>query len=630
MDYAAPRFITSTVDTGFYPEDEETKELYKEVSAFARQGRPIVIFGPSGAGKEFLARHYYRTLIETDFYKQWKKDWPEKIRKIQSQYSRIYPAPDLKVFMRSLKGGIFHSINSATIYPHLAESILFGHERDAFTGANSCHPGLLEFIKCGVLFMDEIGELPKHIQAKLLRAVDTEIAEGSRISGEMVYSLKDLIIISATNQPRGKLRDDYYYRMGAEVTIKGIDERPKDIVNAIPFFISKAIGKRKDFDAIKAMFGVTSIRLPSDLAASQKIIKFAEEQCSSVGNDILIRKWPGNFRALRVVIEASIFRIETARKLADFTRSFRENLKHYIEIYSEDRAKTSSPGSKSSSLTVYPGLFPDMDRRIQEELNNRKSLQDIDDYEKKVLSLFLSSRHENGFTRKDMEACYKEHHVQYVSEPHIRNKIKKLLKADILKRLDRGKSTRYRMTDYFLRHIKNDDIFALPDVNNIWAPRDSEIADLSRRLLTIQRIYIQARVRCGKTSFIAVFCQALQKQYNFCYYALGEGGLDKFFEDIFRRLKAKDDSLDQNDFMIDVINDLNPYLEDLFNMKNGKQTVLILDNVHLVSSADDMSKIVELARRWGKIILILIGDKMDNTFVADFTEFPIKPFNETA
>jgi len=132
MDNAASKFITSEVDIGFYPEDEETKELYKEVSAFAMQGKPIVIFGPSGAGKEFLARHYYKTLIETDFYKQWQKDWPDKLKKIYNLYSSIYPPQDVKVFMHFLKAGIFHSINSATIFPDLAESILFGHERDSF------------------------------------------------------------------------------------------------------------------------------------------------------------------------------------------------------------------------------------------------------------------------------------------------------------------------------------------------------------------------------------------------------------------------------------------------------------------------------------------------------------------
>jgi len=58
MNFTCPKFKTSIVDSGFTPEDSDTREVYKEVAAFAKQGRPIIIFGPTGAGKEFLARHY--------------------------------------------------------------------------------------------------------------------------------------------------------------------------------------------------------------------------------------------------------------------------------------------------------------------------------------------------------------------------------------------------------------------------------------------------------------------------------------------------------------------------------------------------------------------------------------------
>jgi Sigma-54 interaction domain len=619
MNSTTPEFTTTIVDTGFTPADEGTKKLYNEVRAFAKQGQPIMIFGPTGAGKEFLARHYYSNFVKSEFYRQWKENWPSKYKDIRTQYSGVYSGENLDIFLKSMKPGVFQSINSAAIYPDLAESILFGTIKGTFTDS-STRPGLLEIVKYGVLFMDEIGELPRHIQAKLLRAVDSEISEGIRLSGSTAYSLKDLIIITATNQPREMIRNDLYYKMGIEVNIKGIDERPEDVIRAIPYFISRAIGKRKDYGAVNGMFGISGIQDPSKLSEAEEIKNFAREQAESIKDEILLRKWPGNFRALRVAIEASIFRIESAHDLTRFTERFRNNLKNYIKLYSDDRKKPSVLIERTSSDNTYPTFYPDMDRQ--------KSLQDINEKEKGILALFLSSTHDKGFIRSELVDHYKIHQIKQISEPHIRNRIKKLLTVNFLKKQERGKSTRYKLTDYFLSHIKNDDIFALPDINNEWSERNEEIADLSKRISAIQRIYIQAGARYGKTSFIAMFCQAMHKQYNFYYYALGEGGMDKFFRDIFRRLQAKDNNLDPVKFLQEVVNDIQPFLENIFDFETGKEPVLILDNAHLISDPGDKSAIANLSKKLQKVILILIGDKMDNAFLTDFTEFPLQRWDK--
>jgi hypothetical protein len=106
----------------------------------------------------------------------------------------------------------------------------------------------------------------------------------------MTYSLKDLIIISATNQPKEKIRKDFYYKMGLEVNIKGIDERPKDVRKSIPYFISKAIGKRKDYAAVNNMFGIRGLRDVSGLAETEEVKNFALEQGRLVAGEILMRK----------------------------------------------------------------------------------------------------------------------------------------------------------------------------------------------------------------------------------------------------------------------------------------------------------------------------------------------------
>ncbi|OFY67534.1 MAG: hypothetical protein A2V46_02800 [Bacteroidetes bacterium RBG_19FT_COMBO_42_7] len=632
MNVKVPEFTTTIVDTGFTPEDEDTKKLYNEVGAFAKQGQPIVIFGPTGAGKEFLARHYYNTLIKAEFYQQYNDKWPSKFEEFYKQYSSVYSEKELDVFLNLLRAGIFHSVNSANIYPNLAESLLFGHEANSFTDARTS-PGLLESIKYGVLFMDEIGELPKYIQAKLLRAVDTEISEGCRISGKMIYSLKNIIIISATNQPRDKIRKDFYYKMGLEVNIKGIDERPKDVRKSIPYFICKAIGKRKDYAAVNNMFGIKGLRDVSKLSETEEVKNFGQEQGGLVAGEILMRKWPGNFRALRTALEASILRIESPDNLTSFSEKFRKNLHHYAIKYSDDIVKSSVLVERSFTETIYPTFNPEMDRRILEELNRKKDFQDISDFEKKLLAVFLSSSYETGFMRRDLEEYYKKHEsIKHTSEAHIRSKINKLVILKILDKTGNGKSTRYHLTKSFLHKVslKNANIFALPKINNSWTSRVDEIDELSKVLLTSERIYIQAPAMYGKSTFIALFCNSVQKQYNFYYYTLGEAGINKMFGDIIALLLSKKIRLNTKKSQENAVSNLQPFLGHIFKTREGTRPVLILDNAHYISDPDAIRTIADLARKWKEIILILIGDKMDNALLEDFHEFPLGPWGKQA
>ena len=632
MDYPAPKFITSIVDTGFCPDDEDTKKLYKEVGSFAKQGQPVVIFGPSGSGKEFLARHYYNTLIKSEFYQQWKESWPSKFDDIRKQYSPVYSDNDLRVFLNSIKAGIFQSINSATIYPNLAESILFGHEAGSFTDA-STRPGLLESLKNGVLFMDEIGELPKYIQAKLLRAVDSEISEGYRLSGKITYSLKDLIIISATNQPREKIRDDYYYRMGIEVNIKGIDERPKDVRKSIPHFICRAIGKRKDYAGVINMFKISGLRDISKLSDTEQVKNFAREQGDLVAGEILIRKWPGNFRALRIALEASVFRIESPDDLTSFSEKFRKNLKHYINQYSDDTAKASVIIQKPYQDSVFPSRYPDMDRRIMEKISHKRSFQDMSDFEKKVMAVFLSSTHKTGFMRRNLEEYYKEHSsIRHTSEAHIRSRINKLVALKFLDKTGNSKITRYQLTGSFLEQVnpKDYDVFSLPEINKEWTDRHADIETLRRDLLTAERVYINAPPGYGKSAFITLFCNAMQKQYSFYYYPLGEAGINKMFEDILMLLQSKKINMDHDVIRKDYINEIRPLLKDVFRARKGTRSVLILDNAHFLADPDGIAIIAALAKTWQEVILMLSGNTMDNALLDCFHEFRLSPWGKQA
>ena len=137
----------------------------------------------------------------------------------------------------------FVKVNCAAIPEQLLESELFGHVRGAFTGALKDRQGRFEMADGGTIFLDEIGELPASIQAKLLRVLQTKDFE--RI-GENSTRKVDVRVISATNRnldealKEGSFREDLFYRLnGVRVKLPPLRERPEDIGILIHHFIKK-------------------------------------------------------------------------------------------------------------------------------------------------------------------------------------------------------------------------------------------------------------------------------------------------------------------------------------------------------------------------------------------------------
>ena len=107
-------------------------------------------------------------------------------------------------------------VNCAALPETLLESELFGHERGAFTGAHASRPGRFELADCGTIFLDEIGEMPLSLQAKMLRVLQEKQFE--RIGGSKTFTV-DVRIVAATNVSleeavaQGQFRADLYYRL---------------------------------------------------------------------------------------------------------------------------------------------------------------------------------------------------------------------------------------------------------------------------------------------------------------------------------------------------------------------------------------------------------------------------------
>jgi DNA-binding NtrC family response regulator len=171
----------------------------------AKSQIPILIEGESGVGKELIARA------------------------IQGTGDR--------------RAKPFITVNCGAIPEKLVESILFGHEKGAFTGASERHAGKFKEAHGGTLFLDEVGELPGEIQVKLLRALqDGEIDP----VGASRPTKVDIRLISATNQSlahlveAGDFREDLYYRLNVfPIRVPPLRERPDDIPELIRHFIAR-------------------------------------------------------------------------------------------------------------------------------------------------------------------------------------------------------------------------------------------------------------------------------------------------------------------------------------------------------------------------------------------------------
>jgi DNA-binding NtrC family response regulator len=137
----------------------------------------------------------------------------------------------------------FLPINSASFTDELLANELFGHEKDAFTGATSSRPGLLEAAEGGTIFFDEVGDMPPVMQAKLLRVIQER--ELIRVGGSKPIRI-DVRIISATNKDlklamqHGNFREDLYYRLNVvPIKMPSLDERREDIPLLVKHFLNR-------------------------------------------------------------------------------------------------------------------------------------------------------------------------------------------------------------------------------------------------------------------------------------------------------------------------------------------------------------------------------------------------------
>ncbi len=241
----------------------------------------------------------------------------------------------------------FVPVNCGAIPQELLESELFGHEKGAFTGAITSRPGRFELAQGGTIFLDEIGDMPLHMQVKLLRVLQERTFE--RVGGSKTYEA-DVRVIAATHQnleehiKEGKFREDLYYRINVfPIEMPPLRERTEDIPLLLNELVARVENEKRG-----------SIRFNS--AAIMALCR---------------HEWPGNVRELANLVERLVITHPYGViGVSDLPKRFR-----HVDDIDEDRDLPEELADMAGAMPGYvsmdtPALLPVNGIDLKEYLSN--------------------------------------------------------------------------------------------------------------------------------------------------------------------------------------------------------------------------------------------------------------------
>lgn len=254
---------SSKIETEIIGEAPAMQEVYRAIGRMARSNVTVLINGESGTGKELVAKALHNHSLRKD--------------------------------------EAFIALNMAAIPKDLLESELFGHEKGAFTGAQSRRKGRFEQADRGTLFLDEIGDMPAELQTRLLRV----LADGQFYPvGSHEPVRVDVRIIAATHQDleklvhEGKFREDLFHRLNViRIQIPALRERSEDIPLLMDYFLQQSAeemgmaAKRLQPDAIEAL---TAFAWPGNVRQLENASRWITVMAA--GQDIHVQDLPEEIR----------------------------------------------------------------------------------------------------------------------------------------------------------------------------------------------------------------------------------------------------------------------------------------------------------------------------------------------
>jgi sigma-54 specific flagellar transcriptional regulator A len=282
---------SNAIIVGASPAMAAVRQLVRCVAA---SNASVLLTGPSGSGKEVLARTVH----------------------LQSERA----------------DGPFVAVNCGAIPRELLESELFGHEKGAFTGAHAQRKGRFEEAHGGTLFLDEIGDMPADMQVKLLRVLEERAVQ--RVGGRGLVEV-DVRIVAATHRDieaaidSGKFREDLFYRLAVfPIEVPSLAERVADIPALVAHFL--------------------------DRSGKAGTVRFTE----SAYERLALHGWPGNVRELRNFVERAAIMFAGRNVGADeagalLLRRGRLSAAEHAALWQATEA-TPAPASSEPSAVVVP------------------------------------------------------------------------------------------------------------------------------------------------------------------------------------------------------------------------------------------------------------------------------------
>jgi len=271
-------------------------QIYEIIKTVAPTTTTVLITGETGTGKELIANAIHRNSP--------RRDNP------------------------------FIKINCAAIAENLLESELFGYEKGAFTGAVTRKPGRFELAHKGTLFLDEVGELSKDMQAKLLRVIQDQ--EFERVGGLRTIKV-DVRLVTATNRDLrqdvkdSRFREDLYYRLNVlPIDIPPLRERKDDIPVLCDYFIDKF---------------------------NKKLQRHVTAMDSNVRQAFFGYGWPGNIRELENLLERLILLTQGNTLMAD-------DLPEELAAVNQDLPKGELSKADGSFKEIIKGKTAEIEKRM--------------------------------------------------------------------------------------------------------------------------------------------------------------------------------------------------------------------------------------------------------------------------
>src|SRR5262247_2452457 len=263
------------------------QEIYRVLARLMQTDLTVMITGESGTGKELVARALH------DYGKR--------------------------------RSGPFVAINMAAIPRDLIESELFGHEKGAFTGANTRSPGRFEQAQGGTLFLDEIGDMPMEAQTRLLRVLQE--GEYHTVGGTRAIRT-DVRIIAATHRDlrqliaQGQFREDLFFRLNVvPIRLPPLRERPGDIPDLVQYFLTLAAREGLPQKSLSqgAVERLMQHRWPGNIRELENLIRrvVAVHPGEEISAQVIEEELTSAFAAARPVDEA-----ETPETLSEFAEAY--------------------------------------------------------------------------------------------------------------------------------------------------------------------------------------------------------------------------------------------------------------------------------------------------------------------